>query len=258
MDLNGDEEKRLIEQAMERAQAATQNANSKLGFSARSGERDAFNGALNDAGGPTSLADTASYSDYLEAKKGAAAAWAAVTGPSLSPRSIRDSLLGGAKDASKASGAGLGAREDAADASIGASRGAGVKGKAQQAAERAARAEAEKLRADSYEAGRIGALGGVMSRSTEAARNAGADVDFVGDYNPTASSGYAQDQAGFWANKAKGLGASDDEIISTGSPWLKKGSRSGRYLNRNVMSAAENYGSSGPARFQPPKPPSQR
>lgn len=78
LNLNGDEEKRLFDEAMARAEQATQAEKGAL----RHSELEA--GSSDAAAGDVSK--TASYSDYLTAKRNAASAWAALRARSRDPR----------------------------------------------------------------------------------------------------------------------------------------------------------------------------
>lgn len=105
MDLTGDEEQRLLEEAMARAEQATGKAQASL----QSVSRDANNQNVAD------LTQVGSYSDYLAAKRNAADAWAAVTGPDANPRSVRSAVASGrlgAQGRMDAAGRELGSRED--------------------------------------------------------------------------------------------------------------------------------------------------
>ena len=85
MELSGDEEQRLLEEAMQRAEQADTAAQTSL----RGVATDANNQNVAD------LTQAGSYSDYLAAKRNAANAWAAVTGPDANPRSVRSSVASG-------------------------------------------------------------------------------------------------------------------------------------------------------------------
>lgn len=103
MALSGDEEQRLLEEAMARAEQADAAAQSSL----RSAATDASNQNVND------ITQSASYSDYLAAKRNAANAWAAVTGPDANPRSVRGGVANrlGASQRAGAAGDELSRRE---------------------------------------------------------------------------------------------------------------------------------------------------
>ncbi len=78
---SGDEERRLMEAAMSRAEAAQGKAQSGLQHaSQQAGEQH------------VGLSETASYSDYLKARQDASNAWAAVTSPDANPRSVRGAI----------------------------------------------------------------------------------------------------------------------------------------------------------------------
>lgn len=111
----GDAERRLLEQALARAEEATGKSQQAL----RNAERDAggrygADGQL--TGEESSLSQSASYSDYLSAKGAAKAAWEAVASENLNPRSVRGVLQGSMGVGGRMRGVGedLAAREDAA------------------------------------------------------------------------------------------------------------------------------------------------
>ena len=125
---NGSEERRQMEEAYARAEAADQKANQALNRSKTDAQRGRqaqanrqneiyyannrdrlYSGAKEDdptwtGGEPQGIASTSSYSDYLQAQKDSANAWAALQTQSSNPyeQGLRDSL--GGKDRATAAG----------------------------------------------------------------------------------------------------------------------------------------------------------
>jgi len=150
-ELNADEEARMFEQAMAEAEAATEREKTAL----RLTKQDASGSLRGPNGRPTAMTDdiskTASYSDYLQAKRDAAAAWA-----KLSARS-RDPLLASVQGAAmtpeqRAAAAGADAaaqaREDGAAGEVKSGYEANLQAGAKRAAWEKAQADAAAKRAD--------------------------------------------------------------------------------------------------------------
>lgn len=138
--LNQDEEQRLMEEAMARAEAADQSAQQQL---VRTSQEAVNTGAQN-------IDRVASYSDYLKAKRSAADAWAAVGAEGADPRSA--ALHGamrarnGINDRAAASAAELSGREGRLGERVGEAWVGAQKGKADRAAYAEAQAKAKEDR----------------------------------------------------------------------------------------------------------------
>lgn len=118
-DLNRDDETRLMEEAMQRAEAADREASIAMAKSKQQarGNMDWREGSSTygqQVGAVEDIAQTASYSDYLAAKKTAESAWAQLAGGTGRAGALRGAIRGGSDmderakagiDASKARGA---------------------------------------------------------------------------------------------------------------------------------------------------------
>lgn len=98
MAATGDDERKLLEAAMSRAEAAQEKAQHGLVQSSQAAQEQ-----------HTGLSQTGSYSDYLQAKRNAANAWAEVSGSDANPRSMRNVLARGGQG--RAAGEELATRE---------------------------------------------------------------------------------------------------------------------------------------------------
>ncbi len=154
-DLNRDEETRMLEQAMARAEAASADAQGKLrGVKREAAGRYGADGQI--TGEASDIAQTASYSDYLSAKGNAEKAWAAVTASTRNP--YADAMRGqiGAQRGVDATAGtareGLNAQDAAARAQIAGQSESLGRQRTAQAAEKEAKAKALKERAD-FDAG---------------------------------------------------------------------------------------------------------
>lgn len=140
-ELNQDEEQRLMEEAMARAEAADQTARQQL---VRTSQEAVNTGA-------EGLSRTGSYQDYLKAKKGAADAWAAVGAEGADPRSaaLHGTLRArnGVGARATASADELAGREERLGQHVGEAYAGAVKGKADREAYAAAQAKAKEDRA---------------------------------------------------------------------------------------------------------------
>lgn len=118
-DLNRDDETRLMEEAMQRAEAADREAGIAMSKSKQQarGNMDWREGSSTygqQVGAVEDIAQTASYSDYLAAKKTAESAWAQLAGGTGRAGALRGAIRGGSDmderaksgiEASKARGA---------------------------------------------------------------------------------------------------------------------------------------------------------
>lgn len=84
LEIQGGEEERLMREAMERAQAKTGDARQALLRS----EDELIRGGMRGDDGPDQLSGVASYSDYLKAKRDAAAAWQAAAASNSVGRAV--------------------------------------------------------------------------------------------------------------------------------------------------------------------------
>lgn len=222
--VSGDEERRLLEQAMSRAQEATTKAQGSLAHAGQeaAGHYDA-NGQI--VGESADLSKTASYSDYLQAKQSAAQAWAAVGGPTLSPRSVRGAMQGqlGVDAASRTAGDALHARED----QLGAQTTSNAASLTTQRAKAVGDAEMKKQALDDQKKKDDGAKAAYLAALTGGAHGraaaGGAQTDWVGQYNPAASSQWAQQQGGWEAQQARNAGAGADQVKGIWDQYTGKG-----------------------------------
>lgn len=140
--LNQDEEQRLMEEAMARAEAADQAAQQQL---VRTSQEAVNTGA-------EGISHAASYSDYLKAKKSAADAWAAVGAEGADPRSaaLHGTLRArnGINDRAAASAAEFAGREGRLGERVSEAYEGAQKGKSDRAAYAKQQADAKKARED--------------------------------------------------------------------------------------------------------------
>lgn len=217
-DTNQDDEQAMLERAMEAAHRADERAQGGL----RAASRETF-GKYDSHGqvvGEKALSETASYSDYLKAKQDAGAAWAAVNARSVDPRrAALQSTMGDAR-----SGVDLGAQEAAAGAAADAHI-VGLKGDRERAA---ADAEMKKnalaQREQQGEAAKARYLEALTKGAESRARAGGAQTDFVGGYNPYASSTWAQQQGAWEAQQIKNAGGGQAQQQGAWDAYTGKGS----------------------------------
>lgn len=150
-ELNQGDEERLLQEAMARAEAADTTAATALRTSRIQAEGRQADGSL-DRSKTATLETVGSYTDYLQAKKSAENAWAAVTAGSNDPRSnaLRDRIRGerGMGDAAKAAEAQRTSQQDTASKYAIGDVANTAKNKARSEAERAAKEQADRARAD--------------------------------------------------------------------------------------------------------------
>lgn len=146
--LNAEDESRLFEEAMARAQAA----DLKQRLLLKRAEREAqgrYNGDGQIVGRQADISATGSYDDYLQAKRGASQAWAELNASASDPDPFRGAMLGGRRGEIDAAMAAMGAgqaREDAAARRVQANYESGMRMDAEAAARVAAAKEAAAAR----------------------------------------------------------------------------------------------------------------
>lgn len=213
-DLNADEETRLMEEAMARAEAADATAQQALVRSSQEAIRT----------GAAGLSKVGSYADYLKAKKSAADAWAQL-GRGADPRTgaLRGALRSKLGVNDRAAASDFAGREERLGERVSDSYEEGLKRKAEQEAyakriadERAAREEAWKAAQGSY-------LSALARGARGRAAAGGAQRDFFGGFNPYADSSWAQQQGGLEAQRAKEAGASEEQLRGIWGAYTGKG-----------------------------------
>lgn len=224
LDATGDSERADLERAMQKAEEQTRQARGALGQAGReAGDHYDANGQL--TAGAAGLSQTASYSDYLRAKDNAAQAWAAVTAPTLNPRSVRGAIGNqlGVDAASQAAGNGLHGQEDRLGADIEAQG----RSRATEASRRASEAEMKQQAVDARSKSDDDAKKAYLAALTGGARGraaaGGAQQDYVGGFNPYASSQWAQQQGGWEAQQARNAGAGADQVKGVWNAYTGKG-----------------------------------
>lgn len=220
---NQDEESRLMEEAMARAEAADQAAQGQFArVSQQSRARYGADGQLTDT---TGASQTASYADYLKAKKTAASAWAALNARSKDPRlaALQGSIQPGGKK-----GIDFGAKEAALNADVVSGQASVGRQRVEAAAAAEAKRKAEEERAKGHEEARGRYLAGLTGGAQARAAAGGAQRNYVGAYNPYASSPWAQQQGAWEAQQVKNAGGSEADQRGVWGAYTGKGSVGGQ------------------------------
>lgn len=215
-ELNADSERQLLEQALQRAEEATAKEKQAL----RKSEVEASNAV-------TGLSSTLSYSDYLKASRDAASAWAAVTSRSKDPRlaALQGSIGGEAGARAAAERTNSAQRQAAIGGRLEQSRGDAIKANAAREAYEKKQADEKKASADSFEEARQAYIQSMVKNAKGRAGAGGAQRDFVGMYNPYASSGWAQQQGGWESQQLKNAGGTDAQMRGVWDAYTGKGSQ---------------------------------
>jgi hypothetical protein len=221
-ELNADEEARMFEQAMAEAEAATEREKLALRKSIEEArgkfnmKEGAYEGSVGD------ISQVASYSDYLQSKRDAAAAWAKLNERSKDP--LLASVQGGAmtpeqRAALAKSGVDTQAREDAAALKASDFHAGRIK----SADERDRYRKEQKDKWDKAMADSKPDLATLIANAKAAAKAGGTQVDYAGSYNPVASSSWAQQEGGKWVAQLRAAGAGDDAVRDVWNAWVGKG-----------------------------------
>lgn len=223
---NAGSEQELLQRALQRAEQATAKEKQAL-VKSKQEARGHYGADGQYTGEAEGLSQTVSYSDYLKASREAASAWAAVTARSADPRTaaLQGSMGGDAGARAAAAGTESGQRLDAAGAEVEAGRKSQLSQRDARAKYAKEQADAAKARADrdagAKEAYRNSLAAGAKARAAAG----GAQLDYVGGYNPYASSNWAQQQGAFEAQQLKNAGGSDEQQRGIWNAYTGKGSQ---------------------------------
>lgn len=222
---NAAAEEEQLRAAMERAQGLDATADAALRKARDEAAKQAFEG------GDANITSVGSYSDYLDAKRNAANAWAAMNAAGADPRmaSVRQRLLatsplGQAAGQAQASRA---AFEQRAGAAVEGAAAGGLASRQWQTRlneKKKAAADAQKAAAD--EAGQS-YLSSLVKGAQGRAAAGGAQLDFVGAYNPYAGSPWAASTGGREAAAARRAGATPEQIRAIWQAYTGKGQYGG-------------------------------
>ncbi len=243
-DLNQSDEQRLMEEAMQRAEAADQKSKLALGHASQEAQGRYVTQADIDAdtragkaprgrvgaivGESQGLSQTASYGDYLKAKQDASNAWAQVNAKGADPRTnaLRGQLSaqGGMGARAAAAEAERARREGMVSGNI-TSHAAGLAGqRGRESADTAAAAEAAKAQQAKESGWNAAYLNSLRNGAQGRAAAGGTQRDYVGGFNPYASSTWAQQQGAFEAQQAKNVGGSMTDQQGIWDAYTGKGS----------------------------------
>lgn len=257
---NAPEEQRLLEQAMQRAEAAQ--GRSQLALRKAEAEGQGRYGADGLISGEKALSQTASYSDYLKANAEASAAWAAVTSRSRDPRAsaLQGSIGGDAKGRAAQAMGDAAARESRAGANLDSNLVARTGDRSKRLSDAATKRAADEARAQTEAGWREDYVRSMMTGAKGRAAAGGAQRDYVGMFNPAADSGWARQQGAWEAQQIKNAGGGQTAQQGVWDAYTGKGSAGyGRTpANRYEPMQAEmgNFDGSSQTRPQwaPPRP----
>ena len=217
----GDEEQRLLEQAMQRAEEAQGKAQAGLRQVGRESRgRYGKDGQLSDG---TDIAETASYSDYLSAKGAAAKAWQAVTSPDVNPRGMRSVVQGrmGVDQKRQQAGQGLSRQQAGYHRELGEQRGSNARQRTAAAAQQEAKQRelaARQAAGDKAKAGQSADLrkriGDLWNKSDDAGAWNDEDRYQLGELERRAQQDGSWDEAnraGAWGTEAE-YNAADSDV----------------------------------------------